>query len=89
MPTSTYQIVTSRVTIASGTGPTTTTLTAPTGKKPIAGGWHVRDPDTDDAVNVFGVDGSYPSGQNWVFEIHKTPNSTGWDVDFYLVCAEL
>lgn len=84
MPTSTYQVVTQAVTVPADSNgqPTTYTLTAPTGKKPLAGGFRDQIGSGQGAVNVTG---SYPSGQDWKFEIVGGPFQH--TVDLYLVAA--
>jgi hypothetical protein len=84
MPMSTYQVVTQTVTVpADANGqPNTYTLTAPTGKKPLAGGYRDHIPQGQGDVRVTG---SYPSGQTWVFEIVGA--SFDHTVDLYLTTA--
>lgn len=84
MPTSTYQVVTQTVTVpASSNGqPGTYTLTAPTGKSVLAGGYRDHVTGGNGEVRVLG---SYPSGQTWVFEIVGA--SFDHTVDLYLTTA--
>lgn len=84
MPTSTYQVVTQSVTVpADSSGlPNTYTLTAPTGKKPLSGGHHDHISQGQGDVRVVG---SYPTGQDWKFEIIGA--SFDHTVDLYLVTA--
>lgn len=86
MPTSTYQIVTQTVTVPVdvNTDVNTYTLTAPTGKKPISGGYRNHITPGQGFVKVVG---SRPNGQDWVFEI--IGDSFAQTVDLYLVTATL
>lgn len=88
MPQSTYELVTNQVTVADTSSTIQTfTLTAPTGKKPLAGGYHTTNPNI--GGQVVRLDGSYPSGQDWVFEFHPAGVFGGLTVDLYLICATI
>lgn len=76
MPSSSYQVVTSVVTVPQGTGSDVyeSRISVPTGTKPLSGGYY----DTDSNLTTLGLayfTASYPDGQQWVFRIVK--NSTG------------
>lgn len=86
MPTSTYQVVTQTVTVPANTNgqPSTYTLTAPSGKKPLAGGFRQQ---FAQGTGDCRVASSYPDGQTWVFGIIGT--SFEQSVDLYLVTATI
>jgi hypothetical protein len=83
-PPSTYEVVTQTVTVPVNTNgqPNTYTLTAPTGKKPLAGGFHQQ---FASGTGDCRVASSYPAGQTWVFGIIGA--SFEQTVDLYLVTA--
>jgi hypothetical protein len=72
MPTSSYQVVTSTVTMP--TAPTGTTpvnefrISVPTGTKPLGGGYFDADSDLA-AIGPVYLMASYPDAQQWVFRI--------------------
>lgn len=76
MPTSTYQVVHQQITVTGTGGNQTFRLTAPTGKKPLAGGHY--DPNNASL-------GDWPDGNDWVWIFY----AVGGDrtVEIYLVCA--
>jgi hypothetical protein len=76
---SSYEVVTSSVTVlAAGANRQEFRLTAPTGKRPLAG-------SCDDPRNA--SYGDYPDGTDWVFAFYPlTPDRT---VNLYLVCAAI
>ncbi len=86
MPQSTYELVTQQVTVPADTNgqPNTYTLAAPTGKKPLAGGYQDSVTGGNGEVRLTG---SYPSGSTWVFKIVGA--SSQHTVDLYLVTAEV
>lgn len=81
MPQPTYEVVTAQITVAASVNGDEQefTLTAPTGKKPIAGS------AVDSQVGSYF--GSRPSGNTWVFKFYGRPSAR--TADLYLVCAEL
>lgn len=86
MPSSTYEVVTTSVTVPTDTTgvPGTYTVTAPTGKKALGGGF--RDVVPTDA-SVVRVTASYPSGQDWKFDIVGAASQH--TVHLYVTAAEV
>lgn len=86
MPTSTYQVITQTVTVPVNQNgqPNPYTLTAPIGKKPLAGGFRQQ---FAQGTGDCRVSSSYPDGQNWVFGIIGA--SFEQTVELYLITASI
>jgi hypothetical protein len=86
----TYEVVTDSVTLPNSAQQFYEfRLTAPAGKKPVAGGWNATQPETSSNTTGPQTFGTYPDGQDWVFRFSPATVSGGFNLVLYLICAEV
>ncbi len=83
-----YEVVTDAVNVPDSGSVHEFRVSAPTGKKPVSGGFNINWTDypvyRHQTANY--LKASYPDGDDWVFEFVNAGVLNGYDVDLYAVC---